>query len=126
MAAAAIDRLWMVYDANGGLLGEIGYAIGKKRGKAHCGLCDISHEGVRRKPTFTRLIRSVGIPVEVVHRNEQPPDLATFTAGRLACVVAETAEGYELLVDAAALDACAGDVDAFAIELRDRLAARPS
>ncbi|MCU1452575.1 MAG: hypothetical protein JWN46_721 [Acidimicrobiales bacterium] len=124
MAASPIERLWMVYDADGGLLGELSYAIGRSRGRRHCALCDISHEGLRRKPAFARLLRTIGVPAEVVHRNEQPPDLATFTEGRLACVVADTADGYELLVDAPTLDGCAGDVAAFSRELSTRLAAR--
>ena len=124
MTAPSVERLWMVYDADGGLLGELAYVIGKRRGRAHCALCDITHAGARRKPGFAALVASLGVPSEVVHRNEQPPELAAFTAGRLACVVAETTDGYEVLVDAAALDACAGDVSAFADAVSRALAAR--
>ena len=42
--------LWGVYHANGGLVGELTYVIGKLRGTAHCGLCDITHGSVRVKP----------------------------------------------------------------------------
>ncbi len=118
-----IDRLSMVYDADGGLRGEFSYLIGMMRGR-HCALCDITHSGIRRKRTFDDLTCSLSMPVEVVHRNEQDPGLARFTAakGGGAVVVAHTGAGMEVLMDDRALADCHGDVDAFARELSSRLA----
>ena len=64
--------LWGVYHANGGLVGELTYVIGKLRGTAHCGLCDITHS-VRMKPEWKTLEASLDIPFKLVHLNEQPP-----------------------------------------------------
>ena len=36
-------RLVGVYNANGGIVGELSYVLGKVKGSAHCALCDISH-----------------------------------------------------------------------------------
>jgi hypothetical protein len=108
-----VERLWMVYDADGGLRGELAYVIGTLRG-AHCGLCDITHGRLRRKSAWDDFVCTLSVPVEVVHRNEQPPALAAFTRDRTPCVVAEAAAGYEVLLDGSALGDCAGDVDRFA------------
>ena len=113
----------MVYDADAGLRGEIAYVVGKLRG-AHCALCDITHSTVRPKPAFVELSCSLPVPVEVVHRNEQAPELAAFTVGIEPVVVAHTAEGLEVLMDADALDGCRGSVQAFGRELRGRLEGR--
>ena len=37
----------------------------------HCTLCDITHGTLREKPAFADLRCSLGVPVDVVHRNEQ-------------------------------------------------------
>jgi hypothetical protein len=111
----------MVYDADGGLRGELAYVVGALRG-AHCGLCDITHGRLRRKRSWDAFVCALSVPVEVVHRNEQPPALAAYTRDRTPCVVAETAAGYEVVLDGAALDHCAGDVDRFAAALTAALA----
>ena len=36
-------RIVAVYNANGGIIGELSYVIKKVLGKTHCALCDISH-----------------------------------------------------------------------------------
>lgn len=117
-----VDKLTMVYDADKGIRGEASYLFGMMKGK-HCALCDITHSGVRRKGDFDELTCSLGVPVEVIYRNQQDPVLAAFTAanGHGAIVVAQTEDGLQLLMDDAALAHCDGDVDAFARELRARL-----
>lgn len=108
----------MVYDADGGAAGELRYALGHLLGRAHCDLCDITHGGVRRRAVFDDLVKSLPVPVDVVHRNEQGAALAAVTAGRLACVVAHTDDGLEVVVDREALAACDGRVDRLADALR--------
>jgi hypothetical protein len=67
--------------------------------------------------------------VHVWHRNEQSPEVAEFTAGRTPTVVGRLDDGTLVeLLDAAALDACRGDVERFAAALDGALeehAARP-
>jgi hypothetical protein len=121
---STIERLSMVYDADGTVLGELWYVVGHLLGRAHCDLCDITHGGVRRKAAFDDLVAALPVPVAVLHRDEQPADLAASTEGRLACVVAHTAHGMEVLVDRDELAACDGSVDRLAAVVRDRLAGR--
>ena len=103
-------RLIGVYDADGGLRGELAYLTGRLLGVAHCALCDITHGRSGEKPGFRALRRSLGVPVATIHRNEQPEGLREVTQGRLPCVVGETAEGYELILGRADLEACRSDV----------------
>ena len=109
----AVTRLAMVYDADGGLAGEVRYVVGHLLGRAECALCDITHGTFRRKDAFDAVLARVGVPVDVVHRNEQVPELAAASAGLLPCVMAESPAGWELLVDRGALQACEGDVTRF-------------
>jgi hypothetical protein len=99
-----------VYDADGGLRGELAYLTGRLLGVAHCALCDITHGWSGEKPGFRALRRSLGVPVATIHRNEQPEGLGEVTRGRLPCVVGETADGYELILGRADLEACRSDV----------------
>lgn len=71
-----------VYHADGGLLGELAYVLGKARGSAHCALCDITHSGIRRKPQWDTACRTFPVPIRLVHLNERTADeVAACTLG---------------------------------------------
>jgi hypothetical protein len=89
---AVITRLIGVYDADGGLRGEIAYVAGKVTGR-HCTLCDITHSPVRRRREWDSYVSTLPVPFEVVHRNERSMALQRVTEGREACVVAECGDG---------------------------------
>ena len=87
-----VRRLIGVYDADGGLRGEIAYVAGKVTGR-HCTLCDITHSPVRRRREWDSYVSTLPVPFEVVHRNERSMALQRVTEGREACVVAECRDG---------------------------------
>ncbi len=116
----------MVYDADGGLVGEARYVVGHLLGRAECALCDISHGPVRRKAAFDELLASLSVPVDVVHRNEQAPDVAGVTRDRLPCVAARSGSGWAVLVSADELRSCGGDVARLGEVVRAALADRPA
>lgn len=89
---ADITRIVGVYDADGGLRGELAYIAGKLAGR-HCSLCDITHSPVRRRREWDAYVSSLSVPFDVVHRNERSPSITAATAGREACVVAECDDG---------------------------------
>ncbi len=127
MSDLPVTRLVGVYDAEGGLLGEAAYVWGKVRGTRHCALCDITHGRVRRKPAWDRMVVALGRPVDLLHLDELPPDVADAVAASGAPVVlARTAAGLRPLVDAAELDAMEGSVERLSDLLRTRLAAGPA
>jgi len=116
-----MNRLWGVYHANGGLLGELSYVLGKVRGTAHCALCDITH-GIRMKEEWKVLASSLELPLQLVHLNEQPPALAAVTEGATPCVVEETDEGFTVLLGPQQLESVGGSVQLFSALLREALA----
>jgi len=108
--AARWRRLIGVYDTNGGLLGELAYLTGRLLGVAHCALCEITHDASGEKPVFQATRRSIGVPLEMTHRNQVSQEVRTLVEGRTPCVVGETDAGYEMLLGRAELEACRGDV----------------
>jgi hypothetical protein len=122
-----VTRLIGVYDAEGGLLGEAAYVWGKLRGTRHCALCDITHGHVRRKPAWDRLVVALGRPVDLLHLDELPPDVAEAVATYGAPVIlARSAAGLRPLVSADELDGMRGSVERLSDLLRTRLAADPA
>ncbi len=71
-----------VYHADGGLIGELRYVLGKARGTAHCALCDITHSTVRRKAEWDAACRGYRVPIRLVHLNERSAsEVAACTLG---------------------------------------------
>jgi hypothetical protein len=111
-AGSTARRLVGVYHADGSLLGELRYWVGARLGSAHCSLCDITHGTFRAKPEWVSRCGELGVPFETVHLDERDPQLLAATESRTPCVVAETDDGYVMLLDPATLVACSGSVDA--------------
>ena len=59
--------LWGVYNANGGIAGELAYVFGKIRGPMHCALCDITHATVSKKDEWKTLEDECTLPLHLVH-----------------------------------------------------------
>ena len=79
---ASIRELVGVYHADGGVMGELRYVLGKARGTAHCALCDITHSTVRRKAAWDDACRTSPHPIRLVHLNERSPEeVAACTLG---------------------------------------------
>lgn len=111
---SVIQRLVGVYDADGTIRGEIGYWIGARLGRTHCALCDITHSSVRERADWKRCRAGFPVPFDVYHRNDQPPEVRSTPGAGPPCVVAETAHGFTVLLDGAALEGCDGSPDALA------------
>ena len=109
----SVDALIGIYNAEGSLAGELRYLWGKLRGTAHCALCDITHTGLRQKPTFRECRQILSMPIELLHLDEIPAELRELTRGRTPCVVARSGETFRILIGNDALEKCAGDVGRF-------------
>lgn len=104
-----LRRLVGVYDAGGTALGELTYFVGKRLGRAHCGLCDITHGTVRERPEWRAARDRLGVPFETFHRDDQPASVRAATAGTVPVVVAESVDGeITVLAGPQPIDACAG------------------
>ena len=108
-----VDRLVGVYDADGGLLGDLRYAVGRVRGTAHCALCDLTHGGLRARPAWRRLRDRLGVPVDLLHRDERDQRLQAACDGRVPCIVAIAGDDVVPLLGPDDLEACEGDLDEF-------------
>ncbi len=110
---SGITRLVGVYNADGGLMGELRYLVDHYLRGRSCSLCDVTHSPIRRKAAWDTQAAALGIPFELRHLNELDPPLADFVAGRAACIVAESGAGLTLLLDNDAISSTHGDVDEF-------------
>lgn len=122
--SVSVVRLVGVYNADGGLLGELRYAAGKLFGTAECALCDITHKGIAEKSEMAACRRRLDVPFETVHLNERDRPLRDLTDGRTPCVVAvDSVGGMSVLLSPDELAECAGSVESFETEILQRLGA---
>lgn len=117
-----IDRLVLVYDADGGIAGELRYVAGKLTGAAHCALCDITHGLAGEKREWRECTRDLGLPVLALHRDELDEAQQAAAAGALPCVLAQLGDRYRVLIDPAELEACDGRVERLQRRLQRALA----
>ena len=115
-----------VYHAEGSLLGELRYVAGTILGGAHCSLCEITHGRLREKASWRAARDRLPVPFTAVHLDERSPQEAAASDGRTPCVLAHTASGIELLLDAGQLDDCGGDPGALVRAIETTLGARES
>lgn len=107
-----------VYNADGGIIGELSYVLGHLIGVRSCSLCDISHSPVKMKPSFKALERELlskhGIAVKMVHRNERNERETKASAGREPCMLLEFPDqAISMFLDSAELKTLAGSVGSF-------------
>jgi hypothetical protein len=120
-------RLIGVYNADGGVVGELKYFFGHLIGIAKCELCDITHSPIRRKASWDRLASELkaeyGLDFALEHLNERSEAENKASAGREPCVLAEYPDGsLGMFLDRQELRMVDGNVDRFAKLVRARLA----
>jgi hypothetical protein len=93
-----VRRLTGVYNTDGGIRGEVAYAIGKARGTARCALCDLTQRGLQQRPEWAALVATMPVPFETVHLNERDEAVTAASEGRTPCVLAHTDAGPELVL----------------------------
>lgn len=123
MTATAKNRqLIGLYNADGGLRGELSYLAGKVRGTSHCELCDITHSPVRRKRSWDALVAGLDLPFTLLHRNEVDEPLASELRGvALPTVVLVSDGAAQVLLGPEQLARCGSDVATFGQALGDAL-----
>lgn len=84
--------LYIVYNANGSVLGKLEYGYrkltwDKKQQDTPCAACDMTHGGLSLNPTQAWLDvkqqieqSSAGIKVKELHRDELPEEVRAFTS----------------------------------------------
>ncbi len=119
----AIRRLIGVYNAEGTLRGELTYWVGKRLGRVHCALCDITHGSVRERSDWQHCRDGLPVPFDAYHRDDQPAAVRSATGDNAPAVLAETSEGVVVLLGADELELCGKSpqrlVDALTIAAAD-------
>jgi hypothetical protein len=113
-----------VYDADGGLVGEVTYAVGHLLGRSECALCDITHDSLRRRPEWDAMVAGLPVPVRLVHRNEvNEAERAASHVSGLPAVLGRRSDGsHTVLLGPTGLQAVEGSVPRFEEALRAALA----
>lgn len=118
-ALPGVDELIGVYDADGGVVGELRYALGKVFARRHCALCDLTHHGLRQRADWQRVAREIGVPITLLHRNEMDEEIRAAANGRLPVLLARRSGRLEVVLGPAELDECRGDPRTFEHRLRE-------
>jgi len=119
-------RLIGVYNADGGVVGELKYFFGHLIGIAKCELCDVTHSPIRKKASFDQLTKTFkaefGLDFALKHLNERTEAETRASAGKEPCVLAEYADGsLGMFLDRQELREVKGDVGRFEKVARARL-----
>ena len=109
-------QIYGIYNANGGIVGELKYFIGKITKSQHCELCDITNNLLLPKKLWKQFIDELSVPFTLLHLNEQPSDMAAYTAGKAPCIISKTNNQFSMMLDREELGKCEGNVLRF-IEL---------
>ena len=106
-----IRRLVGVYNANGSVRGEVAYFIGARLGRTHCALCDITHGLVLERAAWKACRGNLPTPFDTYHRNDQPDDVRAAHDDHVPVVLAETDNGFIVLLGPDELSACSGSIE---------------
>lgn len=117
-----VDRILGVYNADGGIVGELRYIVGHVLGTVSCALCDITHSPIRRKREWDAMVAQLDIPVDLRHLNELDEREAAAVGDSAPVVLVDRDGMLELLLDAAQLEKLDGSVSAFYVAVRSALA----
>ena len=115
-----------VYNADGGLAGELSYVFGHLIGIRSCSLCDISHSPIKKKASFKELeqhlLEDHGIIVRMVHLNERNERELKASEGREPCMLLEYPDqSISMFLDATDLKALSGSVKSLKKLITSRL-----
>lgn len=115
-----------VYNADGGVLGELSYVLGHLIGVRSCSLCDITHSPIKMKAAFKALQRELleqhSIDVKMIHRNERNGRETKASAGREPCLLLEHADqSISMFLDSAELKTLDGSVKSLERMIYSRL-----
>ena len=115
-----------VYNADGGIAGELSYVFGHLIGTRSCSLCDISHSPIKKKASFKELEQQMldehGIIVRMIHLNERNERELKASEGREPCMLLEYPDqSISMFLDSTDLKALSGSVKSLRRLITSRL-----
>ena len=106
---ADAESLVGIFDADGGLRGELRYVVDKLAGRGHCALCDITHGmNPMGKRSWKDACAAAGLTMTLLHRDEASAEQLA-AAGALPVVLAGDRVGWRVLASPGELQACEGN-----------------
>ena len=110
-----------IYNADGGLAGELRYAVDKIRGRSDCGLCDLTHGwNAFGKRSWRDACRASPVPIELIHR-DKATESQLAVAGSLPAVLVGDEETWRLAADRELIGSLRKDPAAFLDHLEREL-----
>jgi hypothetical protein len=115
-----------VYNADGGIVGELTYVFGHLIGVRSCSLCDISHSPIKKKSSFKELEQHLlsvhGILVKMIHLNERNEREQKASEGQEPCMLLEYPDqSISMFLDSTDLKALSGSVSSLKRLITSRL-----
>ncbi len=114
-----ITKLIGIYDADGGIFGEIKYFASKIFSNNHCSLCDITHG--KSKKEWQICEKQLPITIDFIHLNDRNKTISKYTNGATPCVIGKTATGYVTIISKKELNECNGDPNKFETLIKQKL-----
>jgi hypothetical protein len=115
--AVRAERLILVHSGRAHAISRQGPCVPASNFAMPCLLCELMWTGPNEKTDWTRLRKELAIPLD--HAFEASAGVGSIAVNRaLPCIVVVTVRSHELLLDADALNACAGDVQRLLEEIR--------
>ena len=114
-----ITKLIGIYDADGGIFGEMKYFASKVFTNKHCSLCDITHGKSRNE--WEKCEKQLPLSIDFVHLNERNEAMKKYTDEATPCVIGKTAAGYITIISKKELKECNGNVKKFELLINQKL-----
>ena len=112
-----MTRIVGVYNADGSILGELKFTMGKITGKSDCGLCDLTHGwNPLGKPSWRNACSASSVEIELVHRDEITSG-QNEVAGDLPAVIIQLGETWMKLMSAEDISSFKGNSSGFLAEI---------
>lgn len=110
-----------IYNADGGLSGELRYAVDKVLGRSDCGLCDLTHGwNAFGKRSWRDACRANPVPIELIHRDAATePQLAA--SGSLPAVLVGDGGSWRRVADRDLIRSLSKDPSGFLDHLEKEL-----
>lgn len=120
---AGVLRVVGIYNADGGLSGELRYAVDKLLGRNDCGLCDLTHGwNAFGKRAWRQACRASTVPIELIHRDQATPTQLAV-AGSLPVVLVGEEGAWRRAADAETIRSMRKDPAKFLDHLEEMMAA---
>ena len=116
-----VEKLYGIYHADGGLVGELAYIFGKYTGNIHCSLCDITHNKITMKKEWKIFSKELSIPFDLLHLNERSMEVIAASENKTPCVLVETNDSLHAILSSEELENCNKSVNDFTSALNNKL-----